>query len=80
MTFSSLGDPWNGGRLEFKAMYMKKLPLPQFKGEVQDEITAIVKEIESGKTGAQAEDKLNELIYKLYDLTDEEIKIVEGRT
>ena len=26
-----------------------------------------------------ADKEINELVYKLYDLTDEEIKIVEGR-
>jgi adenine-specific DNA-methyltransferase len=28
MNFSSLGDPWNGGRLEFKTLYMAKVPIP----------------------------------------------------
>ncbi|WP_053991284.1 N-6 DNA methylase [Mangrovimonas sp. TPBH4] len=28
MNFSSLGDPWNGGRLEFKTLYMSKVPIP----------------------------------------------------
>jgi adenine-specific DNA-methyltransferase len=30
MNFSSLGDPWNGGRLEFKTLYMSKVPIPEF--------------------------------------------------
>jgi len=30
MNFSSLGDPWNGGRLEFKTLYMSKVPIPNF--------------------------------------------------
>jgi len=29
MNFSSLGDPWNGGRLEFKTMYMSNVPIPK---------------------------------------------------
>ena len=78
MTFSSLGDPWNGGRLEFKSMYMSKLPLPPLIGSLQEEIAELVELIEQGNAKSDVEDRLNELVFDLYGLSSEEIKIVRG--
>lgn len=77
MTFSSLGDPWNGGRLEFKSMYMSKLPLPPLTGKIQQEITNLVETIEQGNDNERIENKINELVYTLYDLSPDEIELIE---
>lgn len=31
MTFATFGDPWNGGRIIFKTIYMSKVPIPDIK-------------------------------------------------
>ncbi len=79
MTFSSLGDPWSGGRLEFKSMYMSNLPLPLLTGPIQQKVTELVNEIDQGRINENLENNINELVYKLYNLTPEEITIIEGR-
>lgn len=79
MTFSSLGDPWNGGRLEFKTMYMSKLPLPELVGSIQNEITALVEDLSRKNSGAGFDDQIDNLVYKLYGLNEDEIKVIESR-
>lgn len=78
MTFSSLGDPWNGGRLEFKSMYMSKLPLPILKGHIQDQLTSLVEEISANKSNKNIENEIDELVMDLYELNNEEKEIVRN--
>lgn len=78
MTFSSLGDPWNGGRLEFKSMYMSKLPLPVLKGHIQDRLTSLVEEISANKSNKNLENEIDELVMDLYELNNEEKEIVRN--
>jgi hypothetical protein len=81
---TSHGDPNNGGRLELRGIYMDKVPVPSATPAQQSEIEERVKKImamgkENPETGVTAlEGEIDELVYKLYDLTPEEIAIVEG--
>ncbi len=91
MTFATFGDPWKGGRIIFKSMYMREVPIPLSINVSSDEISDIVSKI---LEIARSEDyvsslnkknrvyelvtEIDHLIFKLYGLTDEEIKIVEG--
>jgi predicted RNA methylase len=65
-----------------KPKYIEKLPLPTkiISSELETKVTEIIslkvndKEIDT----ADLENQINQLVYQLYDLTEEEIKIVEG--
>ncbi len=71
---------------QFKANELADFPLPKNRKTKQAEIAEIVDEIiEAKKRDASAdtkelECKIDKLVYRLYDLTDEERAIVEGRS
>ena len=90
MTFATFGDPWKGGRIIFKSMYMKKVPIPREKNKETEEITKLVWQIlnitkdegyltnDSKKERVkQIEKEIDKMVYELYELNPEEIKIVE---
>ena len=83
--FPSWGDPWNGGRIQFRKDRMISLPIFPATNSQKAEITDYVKEIIAAKkhdTKADVsglEHQINELVYKLYELTPEEIAVVEGK-
>jgi len=86
---SSLGDHYirsrgvtrNGGYFEYKPMFVEHLPVPKISSEAQqsfiDLIDTIIVKKEKGEDTTTEEKQINQLVYKLYDLTPEEIKIVE---
>jgi hypothetical protein len=78
MTFSSLGDAWNGGRLEFKSMYMSKLPLPALEGDIQDEISNIINSIDKNSINNKLEERIEDLVFELYKITDQEKEIIKN--
>ncbi|MFA5793354.1 MAG: Eco57I restriction-modification methylase domain-containing protein [Candidatus Gracilibacteria bacterium] len=91
MTFATFGDPWNAGRIIFKTIYMSKVPMPDIKNNTGalvkdsvDKILVITKSSDYLENPAKKEEvkeyekQIDQLVYKLYDLTPEEIKIVEG--
>jgi hypothetical protein len=75
-----------GGRVfpQVKLEKLKPLPIILNKKDVQKKVEAIVREIISIKRDNQDNDtsalelEIDHLVYQLYGLTDEEIKIVEG--
>ncbi len=83
-TFQCLGDPWKGGRLRFIAQYMEKVPVPIATKEQQSEIeTRVDKILTLKKNNTKAdvfdlEEEIDNIVYQLYDLTEEEIAIIEG--
>ena len=74
------------GRLfaEVKKVYLEKLPIyianPSQQHEISTLIDKILKARESGETeyAKNTENEIDQLVYQLYGLTEEEIKIVEG--
>lgn len=65
--------------------YVKEFPIVQVDDDKQNQISKLVddilflkKENEEADT-SKIERNIDHLVYKLYDLTQEEIKIVEGR-
>lgn len=91
MTFATFGDPWNGGRIIFKTIYMSKVPIPDINNntgtlikERVDKIIAITKSIDylenlaKKKEVKEYEKQIDQMVYKLYALTPEEIEIVEN--
>src|SRR5690606_40952802 len=63
---------------------LRKLPIPNIDINKQKPICDIVKEIlrlkseSSNSDTTNLENQINQLVYQLYDLTEEEIKIIEG--
>jgi len=81
----SLGVIRSGGFFEYKPMFVKQLPVPKVPKSEQQPFIDIVRGILSmRKTNPEAdisklEAEIDKLVYELYGLTPEEIKIVEGK-
>jgi tRNA1(Val) A37 N6-methylase TrmN6 len=67
---------------EIQARSIKELPIPKISNEFENEITSLSTEIISLKKSmmdtTDIEIQIDQLIYQLYELTEEEIKIIEG--
>ena len=78
----NLGVVRNGGYFEYKPMFVSQLPVPQCDGEISIKIEALVTEIlgaiGQGLDVFDLEATLNRIIFKLYDLTEEEISFIEN--
>ena len=81
---SNLGD----GAFRWIKQYIEKLPIPKIDSTnkaLSDEIISLVKQILESKAKdpttdtKELESKIDSLVYKLYHLTDDEIKIIEGK-
>ena len=74
-----------GNYFDLNGNQIGSIPLPNTSAEQQKPIIALVDEILSAKKAdatadtSELEHKIDELVYKLYGLTPEEIAIVEGR-
>jgi adenine-specific DNA-methyltransferase len=78
-------NPEKGEALaEVKAMHLDQLPIKLADYTIQDQMETLVDHILTKKTQDQSADttdiekQIDKLVYKLYDLTEEEIKIIEG--
>jgi len=62
---------------------IQQFAVPNLKNEITDEIDAIVGEIlwqkEQNKDTSNEEHQIDQLVYQLYELTEEEIKIIIGK-
>ena len=71
--------------LNFYPNHAKELPIPDVTSEQQSQIIALVDKILKAKAAdpnadtSNLENEIDKLVYDLYDLTDDEIAIVEGR-
>jgi len=67
---------------EIQARSIKELPIPKISNEFENEITSLSSEIISKKKSmadtTDLENQIDQLIYQLYELTEEEIKIIEN--
>lgn len=77
-----LGDAEKGGRLRFFRQDVEKIPIKKITPEKQKSFIKLVDEIlekkKLGQETADLENKIDAMVYRLYDLTTEEIAIVEG--
>ena len=71
-----------GDARKYGLNYIKKLPIAKGTQKEQDKIIEIVENLmeEKARTGStkQFEDEINQIVYQLYDLTEEEIEIIEN--
>jgi hypothetical protein len=71
----------SGGFLEYKPMYVGEIPIPIVNETKKALIVERVQKIlaDPGVPNvSKLEDEINQMVYKLYDLTEEEINIIEG--
>ncbi len=71
------------GNIDINPEYLKNLPIKQIPLEEQQTFIKLVDEIlekkKLGQETADLENKIDEMVYRLYNLTNEEIAIVEGK-
>ncbi len=76
------------GAFRWIRQYIEKLPIPKINSKnekLADELINLVDEILKAKeqdknaNTQELENKINSIVYKLYNLTEEEIKIIEGK-
>ncbi|EKH5380768.1 Eco57I restriction-modification methylase domain-containing protein, partial [Campylobacter coli] len=86
-TFYAGGNLGENG-FRYKKAFLEKLPIPKINSKNQklaDELINLVDEILKAKeqdknaNTQELENKINSLVYKLYNLTEDEIKIIEGK-
>ena len=78
--FYSINDLWAGGRMQFFAQYMEKVPIADRKSGQKAELSRLVKRIlvdpESDEVRS-LQKEIDAQIYQLYELTDEEIALIK---
>lgn len=71
-----------GGFLRFKVIYYRNIPIPNASQDLRSHIESIVRKLlalrRHGPHMAELEAELNRLVYQAYDLTTEEIHLIEG--
>lgn len=79
------GDTLQGDARRFKTNYLNPFPLPAFVDhQFENEIAALVATVMEHKKQNEKvdttdiENKIDQLVYQLYELTEEEIKIIEN--
>ena len=83
-TFPTLGDPWKGGRLEFRGIFMEKLPIPKMQNGDKSAIDSRVRKILAAKRtnpnadASKLEGEIDAIVYRLYGLTAAEIRLIES--
>ena len=78
--FPCRNDPWNGGRLRFKKVYMNAVPIADRTDEQKAELSRLVKQIladPQSRKVRKIEKKIDKLVYKLYGLTDAEVELIK---
>lgn len=82
---SSLCPIKQGGFFKISSQYLNSFPIPNLEGEVCNEIKKLVIKIQESTINSKKQEiiklekEIDQLVYKLYNLTDEEIAIVEGK-
>lgn len=84
--FPAWGDPWAGGRVQFRGDRMAEVPIPEPSAKDREAIERWVDQTISAKLGdpeadlSSIEREIDQRVYKLYRLTAEEIRIIEEST
>ena len=82
-TFPAWGDPWQGGRPQFRGDRMSKLPIVWGNKKEINAVVQLVNEIQKNplsKKVADMESEIDKIVYRLYGLTKKEIEMVKGMT
>ncbi|EGK8085181.1 class I SAM-dependent DNA methyltransferase [Campylobacter lari] len=86
--FKQIGAKLGASGYEMSKIFVEKLPIPKINSKNEklvnelislvDEILVLKEQDKNANTKTQ-EDKINSIVYKLYNLNEEEIKIIEGK-
>jgi hypothetical protein len=74
----------SGGYIEVKPQYFEQIPIPNIDGQTQTKLMELAEKTIQEKMNSQQadisdlENQIDQLVYQLYELTDEEIKIIEA--
>ncbi|MCV3336856.1 Eco57I restriction-modification methylase domain-containing protein [Campylobacter sp. RKI_CA19_01121] len=86
--FKQIGAKLGASGYEMSKIFVEKLPIPKINSKnekLANELISLVDEIlnlkeQDKKANIKTqEDKINSIVYKLYNLNEEEIKIIEGK-
>lgn len=77
---SSLCPIKQGGFYKISSQYLNSFPIPILESEIITRIKDLVLNIQADKATntTDLENQIDQMVYQLYELTEEEIKIVEG--
>ncbi len=79
------GDVLRGGFFTYTTHYMYPFPLPELDNEISQKLSFLVDKILAAKKAnpqadtSKEEAEIDRLVYELYGLSEDEIKIVEGK-
>ena len=77
-----LGVTRNGGYFEYKPMFVEQLPVPKISLEEQSIFINLVNEVlllkQQNQDSTAVEEIINQKVYELYELTDNEIHFIEN--
>jgi hypothetical protein len=72
----------SGGYIRFDIPYLKKIPIiipaEQSQNDIADYVKQIIAKKEKGEDTTDLENQIDQLVYQLYELTEEEIAIIEN--
>ncbi len=78
-----LGDPFNGGRMEFRGVFMERAPVAPAKQETREYLSRLAMKIQTAKEADPSTDtpslerQIDEIVYDLYGLDEKEIALIE---
>lgn len=77
--FPSWGDPWKGGRVQFRGDRMAGVPIPDASFALKGKLITIAKQAAkaAGSELEHLEKEINSVVYRLFDLSPEEIALIE---
>jgi methylase of polypeptide subunit release factors len=77
-----LGVKRDGGFFEYKPMFVEQFPVPELSQSEQQPFIDLVEQIlakkEKGEDTTDLENQIDQLVYQLYELTEDEIAIIEN--
>jgi hypothetical protein len=81
--FSQIGVMTAGGAFTLKKATIEEFPIQEISSKEQlpfiNLVETIIAQKQKGEDSTANERKIDEMVYRLYDLTEEEIGIVEGK-
>jgi len=79
--FPSWGDPWKGGRVQFRGSRMKQVPIPVATGAQKRVLADLARKAgrAAGSELLDIERKIDRQVYALFGLSDADIALVETR-
>ena len=78
-----LDDPFNSGDMEFRGVFMERVPIAAAEPETKRRLSNLANEIQAAKAApgadtAATERQLNEIVYEIYGLDKKDIALIKG--